>query len=227
MGAMAGPLGARGVRNAPRTFWAPTSGNGRASGNAKTAHFSGNGHSAPENAPAHTAAIPGHRAHCPRAKRAQIFPQTPRGWVLARASVPAQKVRVACAELSATKTIEQWGREVICSKENLQIYHYAHVRNSATRVYASVASDTSQALVRRDARVGPISGSCAPATQACCMPCCMNIKNNIAWHAGKTACTKHASICVCAAGQASSLPGPRRSRPGARLMCVHAACHAA
>ena len=107
MGAMAGPLGARGVRNAPRTFWAPTSGNGRASGNAKTAHFSGNGHSAPENAPAHTAAIPGHRAHCPRAKRAQIFPQTPRGWVLARASVPAQKVRVACAELSATKTIEQ------------------------------------------------------------------------------------------------------------------------
>ena len=40
----------------------------------------------------------------------------------------------ACAELSATKTIEQWGREVICSKENLKIYHYAHARNSATRV---------------------------------------------------------------------------------------------
>ena len=31
----------------------------------------------------------------------------------------------ACAGLSATKIIEQWGREGVCSKENLKIYHYA------------------------------------------------------------------------------------------------------
>jgi len=90
-------------------------------------------YTAPENAPTHTAAGPGHRTHCPRAKRAQVWPQTPRGWFLARASVPAQKVRVACAELSATKVIAPWGGEVIQSKETLKIYHYAHARNSATR----------------------------------------------------------------------------------------------
>ena len=118
-----------------------------------------------------------------------------------------KRVCVACAELSATKKNEQLGMGVIYSKENPKIYHYTHARSGAARVSVSGASDTSQMHVRRDERVGPISGSCAPATQACCMPCCMSIRNGIAWHAGKTACTKHASICVCAAGQASSLPG--------------------
>ena len=53
---------------------------------------------------------------------------------MARASVPAQKVRVACAELSATKVIAPWGGEVIQSKETLKIYYYAHARNCAMRV---------------------------------------------------------------------------------------------
>ena len=70
-------------------------------------------YTAPENSRTHTAAVPGHRTHCPRAKRAQVGPQTPRGWFLARASVPAQKVRVACAELSGTEIITHWGGEVI------------------------------------------------------------------------------------------------------------------
>ena len=36
----------------------------------------------------------------------------------------------------------------------------------------------------------------------------MNIRNGIAWHAGKTACTKHAPVCVCAASQAPCAAGP-------------------
>ena len=36
------------------------------------------------------------------------LPPNSQGLVLARASVPAQKMRVACAELSATKRITQW-----------------------------------------------------------------------------------------------------------------------
>ena len=36
----------------------------------------------------------------------------------------------------------------------------------------------------------------------------MHIRNNIAWHAGKRACTQHAPICFCAAGQASCAAGP-------------------
>ena len=50
--------------------------------------------------------------------------------------------------------------------------------------------------------------SCAPATQECCMACGMHIRNNIAWHAGKIACTQHAPICFCAAGQASCAARP-------------------
>ena len=134
VGLMADPHVARGARSATRTISPRISGNGRVSGNAKIWRWVFFVYTAPKNAPTHTAAVPGHRTYCPRAKRAQVCPQTPRGWFLARARLPAQKVRVACAELSATKIITLWGGEVIESKENLKIYHYAHARNGATRV---------------------------------------------------------------------------------------------
>ena len=38
----------------------------------------------------------------------------------------------------------------------------------------------------------------------------MQVENSMPWHAGKTACTNTYRCGVCAAGQASSLPGSRR-----------------
>ena len=66
-------------------------------------------HAAPENARTQPRVAPGYRAYGPRSKPAQVCPEIPGGWVLARASVPAQKGVRGLRRAIGNKKNEQLG----------------------------------------------------------------------------------------------------------------------